>query len=343
MPEPKRLTPEMLVPRMGEYLVQKGLITEEQLQNALKFQQEETAQGNTVLLGQALIDLHFLERSDLDQAVTEQILHLRSALQAANRTLERRVQERTEELQKALERVSELSQLKANFISNISHELRTPLTHIKGYVELLITQSLGPITEEQRHALTVSQQSANRLTSLVEDLIMVSLASRGEMSVKQENVDIRRLANLTVKSYAERAVDRDIQLQALVEDNVPLVQADSQKIAWVLGHLVDNAIKFTPSGGSVVVSVKCEGENLVILSVTDSGIGIPSNRIEDVFEPFHQLDGSTTRKYGGTGLGLSLVRQIVEAHGSMLEVQSTEGRGSSFKFPLLAVAESNKS
>lgn len=343
MPEPKRLTPEMLVPRMGEYLVQKGLITEEQLQNALKFQQEETAQGNTVLLGQALIDLHFLERSDLDQAVTEQILHLRSALQAANRTLERRVQERTEELQKALERVSELSQLKANFISNISHELRTPLTHIKGYVELLITQSLGPITEEQRHALTVSQQSANRLTSLVEDLIMVSLASRGEMSVKQENVDIRRLANLTVKSYAERAVDRDLQLQALVEDNVPLVQADSQKIAWVLGHLVDNAIKFTPSGGSVVVSVKCEGENLVILSVTDTGIGIPSNRIEDVFEPFHQLDGSTTRKYGGTGLGLSLVRQIVEAHGSMLEVQSTEGRGSSFKFPLLAVAESNKS
>ncbi|MGE5641932.1 MAG: ATP-binding protein, partial [Byssovorax cruenta] len=80
-----------------------------------------------------------------------------------------------------------------------------------------------------------------------------------------------------------------------------------------------------------------------ILSVTDTGIGIPSNRIEDVFEPFHQLDGSTTRKYGGTGLGLSLVRQIVEAHGSMLEVQSTEGRGSSFKFPLLAVAESNKS
>jgi signal transduction histidine kinase len=343
MLEPKRLSPEMLVPRLGEYLVQKGLITEEQLQNALKYQQEETAKGNTVLIGQALIDLRFLERSDLDQAVTEQILHLRSALQAANRTLERRVQERTEELQKALERVSELSQLKANFISNISHELRTPLTHIKGYVELLITESLGSITEEQRHALTVSQQSANRLTSLVEDLIMISLASRGELSVKQENVDIRRLANLTVKSYAERALDRDIQLLAMVDDNVPLVQADSQKTAWVLGHLVDNAIKFTPSGGSVVVSIKCEGENLVIISVTDTGIGIPSHRIEDVFEPFHQLDGSTTRKYGGTGLGLSLVRQIVEAHGSMLEVQSTEGRGSSFKFPLLAVAEFHKS
>src|SRR6266508_4319033 len=200
MIEQKRLTPEMLVPRMGEYLVQKGLITDEQLQNALTYQQEQTAKGSTLLLGQALIDLKYLERSDLDQAVTEQIIHLRSALQAANRTLEHRVEERTAELQKALERVSELSQLKANFISNISHELRTPLTHIKGYVELLITESLGKISEEQRHALTVCQQSTGRLTDLVEDLIMVSLASRGELSIQQENVDLRRLANLAVKS-----------------------------------------------------------------------------------------------------------------------------------------------
>jgi signal transduction histidine kinase len=340
MAEQKRLTPEMLVPRMGEYLVQKGLITEQQLQNALTHQQEQTAKGNTVLLGQALIDLSYLDRSDLDQAVTEQIIHLRSALQAANRTLERRVEERTAELQKALERVSELSQLKANFISNISHELRTPLTHIKGYVELLITESLGNITEEQRHALTVCQQSTNRLTGLVEDLIMVSLASRGEMSMKQENVEIRRLANLIVKAHAEAAEERSLNLHAVVDDDVPLVQADSQKVAWVLGQLIDNGIKFTPSGGSVVLSVKREGENLVIISVTDTGIGIPANRLEDIFEPFHQLDSSTTRKYGGTGLGLSLVRQIVEAHGSMLEVQSTEGRGSTFKFPLLAVAES---
>jgi len=327
----------MLVPRMGEYLVQKGHITEENLQQALDYQQEETSKGNTVLLGQALIDLKFLDRSDLDQAVTEQIIHLRSALQAANRNLERRVEERTAELQKALERVSELSQLKANFISNISHELRTPLTHIKGYIELLITESLGSITEEQRHALSVSQQSSNRLEGLIEDLIMVSLASRGELSMQQNDVDIRRLANLAVKSHADAALARGVSLHAVVDENVPLVQADSQKIAWVLGQLIDNGIKFTSSGGSVVVSVKCEGENLVIISVTDTGIGIPADHLDDIFEPFHQLDGSTTRKYGGTGLGLSLVRQIVEAHGSMLEVQSTIGRGSTFKFPLLSV------
>ena len=340
MAEEHHLSPEMLVPRMGEYLVHKGLVSVENLQKALDHQQEETAKGNPILLGQALIDLKFLKRSQLDQAVTEQILQLRSALQAANRTLERRVEERTAELQKALERVSELSQLKANFISNISHELRTPLTHIKGYIELIITESLGSITDEQRHALQISQQSSSRLETLIEDLIMVSLASRGEMSIKQEDVDIRRLANLAVKSLVGKANERGVNLYAVIDENVPLIQADSQKIAWVLGQLMDNGIKFTPSNGSVVVSVKREGENLVIISVTDTGIGIPSNQLEDIFEPFHQLDGSTTRRYGGTGLGLSLVRQIVEAHGSMLEVLSTEGRGSTFKFPLLAIAGS---
>ena len=340
MADQKRLTPEMLVPRMGEYLIQKGLISNDDLQQALDHQQEEISKGNTVLLGQALIDLKLVSRADLDQAVTEQIIQLRSALQAANRTLERRVEERTEELQKALERVSELSQLKANFISNISHELRTPLTHIKGYVELLITETLGGITDEQRHALQVAQQSTSRLETLIEDLIMVSLASRGELSIEQDNVDIRRLANLAVKFCNDRATERGVNLHAVIDENTPFVQADSQKIAWVLGQLIDNGIKFTPSGGSVIASVKCEGENLVVISITDTGIGIPANKVNDIFEPFHQLDGSSTRRYGGTGLGLSLVRQIIEAHGSMLEVQSTEGRGSTFKFPLLAVPAS---
>jgi len=333
-----KLTPEMLVPRMGEYLVQKGLITDDDLKKTLDYQLDQNTKGNSMLLGQALIDLNLIERSELDQVVTEQILQLRSALQAANRTLERRVEERTAELQKALQRVSELSQLKSNFISNISHELRTPLTHIKGYIELMVTESLGNITEEQKHALQVSQQSTGKLEALIEDLIMVSLASRGELSIKQDNVDIHRIANLAIKSFMGKAAERGINLHGVIDEDIPFVQADSQKIAWVLQQLIDNGIKFTSSGGSVILSVKREGENLVIVSVTDTGIGIPASELSDIFEPFHQLDGSSTRRYGGTGLGLSLVRQIIEAHGSMLEVQSVEGRGSTFKFPLLAMA-----
>jgi signal transduction histidine kinase len=340
MAEQSRLTPEMLVPRMGEYLIHKGLISSENLQKALDYQQEGTANGHPILLGQALIDLKLLERAQLDQAVTEQIIQLRSALQAANRTLERRVEERTEELQKALERVSELSQLKANFVSNISHELRTPLTHIKGYVELLVTESLGSITDEQRHALQVSQQSTGRLETLIDDLILFSLASRGELSIQHEIVDLRRLVNLSTKACASKAEERTVSLNVIIDEDVPHVQADPQKIAWVLNQLLDNGIKFTPSGGRVVITVQREGENLVIVSVTDTGIGIPSNRFNDIFEPFHQLDGSSTRRYGGTGLGLSLVRQIIEAHGSMIEVQSIEGRGSTFKFPLLVAMDS---
>ncbi len=337
MAQQTQLTPEMLVPRLGEYLVQRNYITETDLQKALAYQQEKLTNNQTYLLGQALIDLKLINRVILDQAVTEQIIQLRSALQAANRNLEHRVQERTAELQKALERLSELTQMKANFISNVSHELRTPLTHVKGYIELLITGSLGPVVEEQRHALEVSQKATARLEAMIDDLIMFSLASKGELSIKQDSVDIRRLANLAVKSAAEKASDRDVTVHAVVDEGVPHVQANSQKIVWVFSQLLDNGIKFTPAGGRVVLNIKPESGNLVMISVVDTGIGIPPSRIDEIFEPFHQLDETSTRHFGGAGLGLSLVRQIVEAHGSMIDVQSTEGHGTTFRFPLLVV------
>ena len=342
MPKTKaqpQLTPEMLVPKLGEALVRNGHVSELDLQKALAYQQEQVAQGKTCLLGQALLDLNFLDRPTLDEAVTEQIIQLRSALQAANRNLEQRVQERTGELQEALERLSELSQIKANFVANISHELRTPLTHIKGYIELMVTDSLGPLTEEQRHALQVSQKASTRLENMIEDLIMFSLASRGEMSMMQESFDIRRIANLAAKTALQKAEERGVQVHVVGDENIPLVQGDPEKISWALNQLLDNAVKFTPSGGRVIISLKEEGVNLVMISVTDTGIGIPAHRLKEIFEPFHQLDGSSTRKAGGTGLGLSLVRQIIEAHGSLVDVNSVEGRGTTFKFPLLAVEE----
>lgn len=334
-----KLTPEMLIPRMGEYIVQKGLISDDDLQKALAYQQEQTSKGKPYLIGQALMDLGLLDRDALDQVVTEQIIQLRSALQASNRNLEQRVKDRTADLNAALTRLSELSQMKANFVANISHELRTPLTHIKGYLELLVTDSLGQVSEDQRHALQVSQRAASRLEGMIEDLIMFSLASRGEMSMKMDKVDIRRIVSLAATSASNKAEERGVQVLVSAPENIPTVQADPEKIGWVVNQLLDNGIKFTPSGGTVLLNLKEDGNNLVQVSITDTGIGIPQNRLKEIFEPFHQLDGSSTRHYGGTGLGLSLVRQIIEAHGSLLDVQSIEGKGSTFKFPLLAVRD----
>ncbi|MBI5953332.1 MAG: hypothetical protein HY865_16885 [Chloroflexi bacterium] len=334
-----KLTPEMLIPRMGEYIVQKGFITDAQLQQALAYQQEKVARGEHCLIGQALMDLKMLSRDVLDEVVTEQIIQLRTALQSANRNLEQRVTERTSELNAALQRLSELNQMKANFVANISHELRTPLTHIKGYLELLVTESLGGISDEQRHALEVAQRSAGKLEGIIEDLIMFSLASRGETSLKLDKVDIRQVVSQAVKYASAKAEERGVQVTVSAPEKLPPVQADPEKIGWVINQLLDNGIKFTPSGGNVMVSLKEEGLNLILISVADTGIGIPPNRMKEIFEPFHQLDGSSTRHYGGTGLGLSLVRQIIEAHGSLLDVHSTEGKGSNFKFPLLAVRE----
>lgn len=331
------LTPEILVPRLGDTLVNRGLLSEAKLQEALAYQKEKSKAGTPVLLGQALLDLNFLDRETLDQAVTEQIILLRQALEESNRTLERRVQDRTAELEEALRRLAELNQLKTNFIANVSHELRTPLTHVKGYIELLVTETLGEINEEQRKALEVAQKSTNRLQNLIDDLILFSMVARGELSIKLKPVDISKIANEAVDHALNKAEDAGITLVAEVQPGIPFVMADEQKLSWVLSQLLDNAIKFTPAAGRVVLAVQTvEKPGMVEISVSDTGIGIPEDRLTEVFEPFHQLDGSSTRRYGGTGLGLSLVREIVHAHGSVISINSFIGKGSTFSFLLLS-------
>ena len=331
------LNPEVLVPRLGDYLVEKGLLSEIDLEAALAHQTEERRRGINVLIGEVLLELGLIDRTTLDAAVTEQIIQLRAALQDTNLQLERRVQQRTQELQNALQKLSELSQLKSNFIANISHELRTPLTHIKGYVELLLTGSMGTLVEPQTKALMVVQRSTERLETQIEDLIRFSLASRGEFTLSFAPFGLKSLVEWIISRSADKACDKCIELSSDIPEGIPLVRGDNEKLSWALMQLVDNAIKFTPDGG--LVSLRAiQVDRFVEIEVQDSGIGIPTLRFDEVFEPFHQLDGSATRRYGGTGLGLALVRQIVEAHGSTIQLESQIGKGTRFHF-LLPIVE----
>lgn len=328
---PMDTTPQWLVPRIGEFLLREKLITEDQLQSALKRQRELSEQGQKVLLGQTLLQMEIVDRGTLDLAVTQQIVELHAALQESNRTLQQRVRERTRELRNALERLTELNQIKANLISNISHELRTPLAHIKGYVELFIDGEMGDLSEEQTDAMAIIRRATNRLGTLIEDLIEFSTASREGITLQLEEIEIDTLIKAVLERSQAKAQQTGVKLQWKTDNDLPSIKVDRERLSWAVFQLVDNAIKFTPAEGKV--QVKAEKVDLgVRIQVQDTGIGIAEDKLDEIFEPFHQLDGSPTRRYGGTGLGLSLVKMILEAHGAELAVASEEGKGTTFHF-----------
>jgi signal transduction histidine kinase len=325
--------PTSFVPRIGEYLMDQGLLSRQQLDSALSRQKELSDAGHHRLLGQTLIDLDYVNRETLDRAINQQILELNAALQEANKMLEQRVAERTTELQKALEKLTELNQLKANLISNVSHELRTPLAHMKGYLELIGDGDLGPLTEKQKQGLDVMQRASLRLEKLIEDLIEFSTASREGLTLRLAPLEISPLVRDVFAQSQEKARNKDVELALEIPDSLPEIFADGDRIRWVLVQLLDNAIKFTPEGGDVTLSVM-PFDKLVMFNVRDTGIGIPEDRQGELFEPFHQLDGSATRSYGGTGIGLALVKLILDSHGTDLKIKSAPGEGSQFGFVL---------
>ena len=334
------LTPEILVPRLGDSLIESGLISAKELNIALATQAKAREKGQSALLGEVLMEMGLISRRQLDQLITEQIVKLRNALQRANEDLELRVQQRTAELEEAYKKLSELSQLKSNFIANISHEFRTPLTHIKGYLELFHLRELGELNDEQSKALEVLINSSNRLEKLIEDLILFTMMERGKVTTELRPINIAYLINIILDRAKEKSNSKKIAMSILIEDESVEVQADEQKIIWVLNELVENAIKFSASQTTIRLTSKVI-DDTVKISVIDEGIGIPAEKLEEIFEPFHQLDGSTTRKYSGTGLGLTLSRAIIRAHGSDLMVESKTGSGSRFSFTLKTFKTNN--
>jgi signal transduction histidine kinase len=327
------LTPEALIPRLGDVLVGQGLITTDQLQSALEKQKKEKLAGRTILLGQLMREMGFVDQATLDQAITQQILKLQNGLKDANETLERRVQERTAELEAAYKKLSELNDLKSNFIANISHELRTPLTHILGYLDLMYGDGIDNLANEQKESLDIIRKASERLGRLIEDLILFSTSEVGSLTIEKEDFDLKATIRDVVAKSSTLIKKNKVIVATSFPDEAALVNADHSKIFWVLNQLLDNAVKFSHEGGSINISLIPKGERIAV-SITDMGIGIEADKISDIFEPFHQIDGSSTRKQGGTGLGLTLVQKILDAHGQKVEVLSTPGKGSSFTFLL---------
>lgn len=327
------LSPEMLVARLGDALVEKGIITFPELQKALQRQEELRAEGKFLRLGQVLNEMGLVDQRTLDSVVAVQILKLRAALEDANAQLENRVIERTAQLQEALKKLSELNQQKSNFVANISHELRTPLTHLKGYLELLLNGDMGALAEEQLRVMQIMFRASERLNRLIEDLIMFSMAERGDVTIRNSNFNLASLGMASINRMTAKASEKKIGLDFICQSNTITVVGDKEKLGWVILQLLDNAIKFTPQNGHVMLELILE-TGMARVSVSDTGIGIPADKMDEIFEPFLQLDGSSTRKYGGTGLGLALARKIIEAHGSLILISSTIDKGSKFEFLL---------
>lgn len=175
-----------------------------------------------------------IDRIALDHTITGQIIQLRSALQQANKKLEQRVRERTAELEEALSKLSELNQLKSNFVANISHELRTPLTHLKGYLGLLLTDNLGPLTDDQEQALSTIQRASIRLERLNEDLIFFSTTDGGQLNLQIQPLNLYDIFQTIINNIRVKASEIQVTIEIESSPDLPKVKADKEKISWVL-------------------------------------------------------------------------------------------------------------
>ncbi len=259
------------------------------------------------------------------------IKRLYDQLRTTNHDLEQRVAERTAELQRALRELRELDRLKSEFIANVSHELRTPLLHVKGTVTLLADGALGALTPEQARGLQVAEEAAEQLERVVEDIIDFNEVHGRPLDL--EPVPVSEVCQSAAQTLLPRAQRLSLTVRVSVPPELPPVRADAAALTRVLRHLLDNAIKFSPANGLVQVLAERRDDRIRI-SVKDQGAGIAPDEQERIFTLFYQSDGSTTRRAGGMGLGLALVRKLLAAHGARVHLDSSPGQGSTFYFEL---------
>ncbi len=245
--------------------------------------------------------------------------------------------DKRERLDRAVRRLGELDRLKSNFLANMSHELRTPLTSIIGYAEMLAEGLAGPLSPEQRDYVQTILGKADQLLSLISAVLDAQAIETGQLSLDRMPVALAQVVRSEVSSFAAAAHKRGIAIAVDAEVD-GMILGDRKKLRQIVSSLLSNAIKFTPDRGRVEVAIRVgplvPGEPTaaaaVHLVVTDSGIGISRQLVPQIFEPFYQVDSSSTRAFGGSGVGLTLVKAYVEAHGGSIWVDSDPGAGATF-------------
>ncbi|HXX34106.1 MAG TPA: ATP-binding protein [Thermodesulfobacteriota bacterium] len=229
-------------------------------------------------------------------------------------------------------RLKQLEKIRQDFVANVSHELRTPLTTIKGYAETLLD---GALKEDQAFQFVqVIQRHTDRLTKIVEDLLMLSKIETKEFQLKMEMIFLPNLIDDIIDFVRKPAEKKKISLSRHDIPSSLAVRADRSYLEQILINLLDNAIKYTPEGGRVIVSAGEKDSKDVQFSIEDNGIGIPKEDLSRIFERFYRVDKGRSKELGGTGLGLSIVKHLVQAHGGRVWVESQLGKGSTFYFTL---------
>lgn len=230
------------------------------------------------------------------------------------------------------EKQRELERMRTEFISNVSHELRTPLTSLKGFTKLMLLGKV-PDPETQKEFLTIMYNQSEHLLRLIESLLEVSRIESGHFSIKKEPMQLEKVIRTAVESVGSLIAQKGMSIKEELPATLPEIEGDEGRLLQVVVNLLSNAIKFSPEGSSITVKAENTGDMLLV-HVTDQGIGMPEEAQPRLFQRFHQVDGSATRSVGGSGLGLYISKQIVEAHGGRIWVKSKEGEGSTFNFSI---------
>ncbi|MCD6290560.1 MAG: GAF domain-containing protein, partial [Anaerolineae bacterium] len=240
-------------------------------------------------------------------------------------------------LQETNQQLREAVQAKEEMVQNVSHELRTPLTLVRGYNELLRGEVLGPLTQEQRSALDVVHKHTERLHFMIHRLL--TLQTLAPESFHKIKLDLGHWLKGVVADWRRQEEEHPVRFHLDLTQEVSTIEADPDLLHQVMDNLLDNAIKFSPNGGEIRIRVRREA-NEAILAVSDEGVGIPPDKLELVFERFYQVEGGSTRRFGGMGVGLALCKKIVEGHGGRIWAESAgEGRGSTFYVALPLVSQ----